>query len=63
MTIMADPGLPSPPPSLRRAHPLRPGDRIAIVAPSRTADLERVRATSSYLKGRGYEVQVGKHHG
>ena len=44
-----------PPPPLRppllRARPLRPGDRIALVAPSRPADPERVRASISYLEG------------
>ena len=54
-----------PPPPLRppllRARPLRPGDRIALVAPSRPADPERVRASISYFEGRGYSVRVGEH--
>ena len=48
-------------PPLLRPRPLRPGDRIALVAPSRPADPERVRASISYFEGRGYSVRVGEH--
>jgi muramoyltetrapeptide carboxypeptidase len=59
---MALPALDTPPPApLRRGRPLRPGDRIALVAPSRPADPELVRASVSYLERRGYEVQLGEH--
>ena len=61
---LADTPLRPPPPlrpPLRRARPLRRGDRIALVAPSRPADPERVRASISYLEGRGYRVRVGEH--
>ena len=60
---LADPPPLQPPlrPPPRRARPLRPGDRIALVAPSRPADPERVRASISYLEGRGYRVRAGEH--
>ena len=51
----------APPPSLRKARPLEPGDQIALVAPSRTASPELVQASKSYLERRGYKVLLGEH--
>lgn len=44
-----------------RPRPLRPGDQIALVAPSGPVPAESIAAGIAYLEGRGYGVRPGKH--
>ncbi|WP_242893571.1 S66 peptidase family protein [Actinomadura litoris] len=46
---------------LRRYRGLRPGDRIAVVAPSGPADPARLEAGCAVLRDLGLDVVVGKH--
>ncbi|WP_242911206.1 S66 peptidase family protein [Actinomadura terrae] len=46
---------------IRRYRGLRPGDRIAVVAPSGPADPARLEAGCAVLRDLGLDVVVGKH--
>lgn len=48
-------------PELRRPPPLSPGDRVALVAPSRPAAPDLVEASAAYLEARGFSVARGAH--
>lgn len=48
-------------PDLRRPAPLRAGDTIALVAPSRPAAPDLVEASAAYLERRGYRVSRSPH--
>ncbi|WP_084336647.1 S66 peptidase family protein [Actinomadura oligospora] len=55
-------GRDGPPGSRPRRHVrLRPGDRVAIIAPSGRVDPERLAAGCALLRGLGLDVTVGKH--
>lgn len=43
---------------LIRPPALQPGDTIALIAPSRPADPQRIAIASAWLEGRGYQVQT-----
>lgn len=48
------------PPDLLRARPLRQGDTIALVAPSRPASPELAAASCAYLERHGYRVHQAR---
>jgi len=48
-------------PELSRPRPLSPGDRVALVAPSRPAAPDLVEASTAYLEARGFSVARGTH--
>lgn len=50
-----------PDPRPRRHVRLRPGDRVAVIAPSGLVELDRLEAGCALLRGLGLEVTVGKH--
>ncbi len=49
---------PGPPPTLRPAA-LRPGNRLALIAPSRPSEPSRLSVATAWLQNRGYQVQPG----
>jgi muramoyltetrapeptide carboxypeptidase len=44
-----------------RLNPLKPGDRIALVAPASPFDQEKLARAVEVLEGRGYRLAPGKH--
>lgn len=48
-------------PPLRRPRPLRPGDAIALVAPSRPSRPDLLDAARRYLEAKGFCVRRGRH--